>query len=164
MRLVDALAGGLEQEGGVGAAAAEEEAPEEGPAAVRAVEPGAHLGVLLAADDRSSGGAVAGAGEHGLQRGLRVGALAVAAEEAARDDVHRGELDAAVGGVHLGDVGLGGLARHRVVTGASNANANAVGDVLQRHATKASAGAQMRQLGRRPVGVHQRHQVVRGVP
>ena len=61
MGLVDALAAGLQQEGGVGAAAAEEEAPEEGPAAVRAVEAGAHLGVLLAADHRQriGGGAVA---------------------------------------------------------------------------------------------------------
>jgi hypothetical protein len=43
--LVDALAGGLEQECGVWAAAAEEEAPEERAAPVRPVERGAHLGV-----------------------------------------------------------------------------------------------------------------------
>ena len=59
--LPDAPAAGLQQEGGVGAAAAEEEAPEEGPAAVRPVEAGAHLGVLLAEDLGGNGiGGVAG--------------------------------------------------------------------------------------------------------
>ena len=59
--LPDALTPGLQQEGGVGAAAAEEEAPEEGPAAVRPVEAGAHLGVLLAEDLGGNGiGGVAG--------------------------------------------------------------------------------------------------------
>ncbi|GJM87541.1 hypothetical protein PR202_ga03506 [Eleusine coracana subsp. coracana] len=78
--------------------------------------------------------------EHGLlHQGL--GLVGVAADEVAGDDIHRGELHAAVGGVHLGDVGLRGLALHRVVAAAHLVVVDALGDVLQRHAPQAGAVA-----------------------
>lgn len=162
MVLVDALAAGVEQEGGVGAAAAEEEAPEEGPVPAVAVQGGAHLGVLLCQHHLPAApGAVA------TGRGRHVLPVVAASEEAAGDDVHRGELDAAVGGVHLRDVGLRGLARrHRVIAaaGGGRGRGHALGDVLQRHAAQAGAVAQQGQLARRPLAVDQRHKLVGRVP
>ena len=84
---------------------------------------------------------------------------------AAGDDVHRGELRAAVGGVHLRDVRLRGLARHRVVAAAGcGGHGHALGDVLERHAPQAGAVAQRGQLARRPLAVDQRHKVIGRVP
>ena len=81
-----------------------------------------HLGVLLAADHRQRGrlggiGAAVAGGccQHGLQRILR----SIAVPVAAGDDVHRGELHAAVGGEDLRDVCLGRLAHHRVAVAAA---------------------------------------------
>ena len=88
----------------------------------------------------------------------------MAADEAAGDDVHRGELHAAVGSVDLRDVGLGRLARHRVAAAAGGARGHALGDVLQGHAPEASAVAQRRQLARRPLAVDEGHKVVGWVP
>ena len=99
--LGDAPAGGLQLEAGVGAAAAEEEAPE-----AAAVDAGAHLRVLPAADH-------GGVGHVERVPADAVGALAAAAEDAAGDDVDRGQLDPAVGGVDLGDVGLRRVAGRR---------------------------------------------------
>lgn len=155
MRLRDAPAGGLEPEGGAGAPAAEEEAPEVRPVPALPEEAGAHLGVLLAADHRRRRAGVGSEEQEGVVGGG-------AAEEATGDEVDGGQLDAAVGGVHLGEVRLRRVARRcqcpRVVAGVVGGGGDAVGDVLQRHAAEAFAVAQRWQPGRRPVRVHQRHQ------